>query len=106
MENNQEYIKPFFIERFSKRYEFEKTNLHDGISFILDCSFWKTIYTDIYITDYDFIIQEDLEKKGLCMLFYSKQGFTKTQKISTELFIDDELFEYVLDEFRKSLTMR
>ena len=79
--NNQEYIKAFVIHIISKRYGFEKTEIHEGMSFVLDCSFYKTKYEDIYITDYDFRNKEDLEKSDLSMLFYRKRGVMNTQMI-------------------------
>ena len=98
--NNQEYIKAFAIQNVSKCYGFKKTELHEGISFLLNCSFYKTKYDDIYITDYDFRNLDDLEKKDLSMLFYRKHGVMNTQMISNELLKDETAFNYALDSFR------
>ena len=98
--NNQEYIKAFAIHNVSKRYGFEKTEFHEGMSFVLHCSFYKTKYNDIYITDYDFRNADDLEKKDLSMLFYRKRGVMNTQIISNELLKDETAFNYTLDRFK------
>jgi len=97
---NKEYTKAFAIQNVSKRYGFEKTEFHEGMSFVLDCSFYKTKYNDIYITDYDFKNADDLEKKDLSMLFYKKHGVMNTQMISNELLKDETAFNYALDSFK------
>jgi hypothetical protein len=97
---NKEYTKTFTIHNFSKHYGFEKTEIHEGMSFVLDCSFYKTKYDDIYITDYDFRNEDDLEKNDLSMLFYKKRGVMNTQMISNELLKDKTAFNYALDSFR------
>ena len=99
--NNKEYTKGFAIQNVSKRYGFEKTEIHEGMSFLLNCSFYKTKYDDIYITDYDFRKADDLEKKDLSMLFYRKRGVMNTQIISNELLKDEIAFNYALDSFKK-----
>lgn len=99
-QNNQEYIKTFAIRNVSKRYGFERTELHEGMSFVLDCSLYKTKYENIYITDYDFRNADDLEKKDLSMLFYKKRGVINTQMISNELLKDETAFNYALDSFK------
>lgn len=98
--NNQKYTKAFAIQIVSKRYGFEKTELHEGISFVLDCSFYKTKYENIYITDYDFRNTDDLEKRDLSMLFYKKLGVMNTQMISNELLKDETAFNYALYIFK------
>ena len=98
--NKQEYTKAFAIHIVSKRYGFEKTELHEGMSFVLGCSFYKTKYDDIYITDYDFRNADDLEKRDLSVLFYRKRGVMNTQMISNELLRDETAFNYALDSFK------
>lgn len=99
--NNKEYIKSYTIQIVSKRYGFEKTELHERMSFVLDCSFYKTKYDNIYITDYDFRNDDDLEKRDLSMLFYRNPGVMNTQMISNELLKDETAFNYALDSFKK-----
>ena len=101
IKNDKGYIKAFAIENVSKRYGFKKTELHEVISFILNCSFYKTKYDDIYITDYDFTNDDDLEKKDLSMLFYRKNGVMNTQIISNGLLKDETAFNYVLYSFKE-----
>lgn len=98
--NNQEYTKAFAIHIVSKRYGFEKIKLYEGMSFVLGCSFYKTNHEDIYITDYDFRKEDDLEKRDLSMLFYRKRGVMNTQMISNELLKDETAFNYALDSFK------
>ena len=103
--NNQEYNKVFAIHIVSKRYGFEKIELHEGMSFVLDCSFYKTKYDNIYITDYDFRNADDLEKRDLSMLFYRKRGVMNTQTISNELLKDETAFNYALDNFKNKCSI-
>lgn len=98
--NIQEYNKAFAIRIVSKRYGFEKTELYEGMSFVMDCSCYKTKYENIYITDYDFRNADDLEKRDLSMLFYRKRGVMNTQIISNELLRDETAFNYALDSFK------
>lgn len=98
--NNKEYTKAFAIHIVSKRYGFEKKELHEGMSFLLGCSFYKTKYENIYITDYDFRNADDLEKRDLSMLFYQKCDIMNTQIISNELLKDETAFNYALDSFK------
>ncbi|AGO47357.1 hypothetical protein Phi19:1_gp067 [Cellulophaga phage phi19:1] len=97
--NKEEYNKSFVIKNVSKRYGFEKTELSEGISFVLNCSFYKTKYDNIYITDYDFRNYDDLEKKDLSMLLYRCSGVVNAQVISNTLLIDENAFNFVLDNF-------
>ena len=98
--DNKEYIKAFSIHNVSKLYGFEKTEFYEGMSFVLDCSFYKTKYDNIYITDYDYKNQDDLEKKDLSMLFYRKAGVMNKKMISNELLKDETAFNYALDSFK------
>jgi len=99
-----EYVKGYILKDVSQKYMFELTEIYEGDSFLLHCSFYQTKYKDIYITDYDFRNRYDLEKKGLSMLFCRKNSRMNTQMISNELFKDEELFNEVLDTFKKEIT--
>jgi len=100
IETKNEYKKRFAIKIASKHYGFKKTEFHDRMSFVLNCSFWQTKYENIYITDYDFINSDDLEKKGQSMLFYRKKGVMKYQIIINDILNNETLFNYALDRFK------
>jgi hypothetical protein len=95
------YKKVFTLKTLSKFHGLKETPLYEGLSFVLGCSVHRVKYDDIYITDYDFINLDDLEKKGLSMLFYRNKGVFNSQKVSNEMLKDEKLFKYALDSFKK-----
>jgi len=94
-------MKKYITEKVCKRYGFEKERIDAGISFLLDCSFWKTEYESIYITDFNFTNDEDLENKDCSMIFLRKPGLVRSQIISNDVLQDEKIFKYVLGEFKK-----
>ena len=97
----KEYVKQFTLREISDRYNFEKTDVIQGMSFVLNCIFLKTKYDNTYITDYDLRSDEDLEKKDLSMLFYKNKGVFNSQIISNVLLKDENLFNETLESFNK-----
>jgi hypothetical protein len=94
---NTEYIKAFDLSFMSACYGFKQVSGWVGSMFVLNCTIWETRYQHIYITDYDFNNDEDLEKKGLCALFYGRGGRMLT--ITNELLKDENAFNQALEVF-------
>ena len=62
-----------------------ETEINEGLSFALGCSFRKTKYKNIHITNYDFINKNDLREKDLSILVYIDCGFVNTKFISNSI---------------------
>jgi hypothetical protein len=91
--------KPYAIQKNSDVYGLKKTDKSVETSALLDCSFWLTKYEDIYVTDYDFNTNEDLEEKGILMLYFMKGNFRAYQKFSIVLLENQEQFNQFLELF-------
>jgi hypothetical protein len=98
--NNKQYKKQFILREICANYGFEKIDLHQGSSLILDCSFYKTNHEGIYITDYDFKTDTDLEEKDVSNLLYRKDGVRHLMILSNTLLKDKSVFEMVLCDFK------
>lgn len=102
------YKKPFAISKNANRLGLKKTEKRMGVSFSLECAFYETKYENIYITDYDTAKDEDLEKRGLVMLYHREHNIVnqtsiiKVNKliITSELLDNDTEFNNILDNFK------
>ena len=93
--------KTFTLKTIARIYSLKETLIYEGSSFALNCSFYITKYDHIYITDYDFNNSDDLEKRGLSMLFYRNHVFFNSKTITDEILKDKKIFKCVLDQFKK-----
>jgi len=93
------YTKEYTLLKASEQLGFTRTEITQGSSLLLNCSFYETKFKNIYITDYDLRNDNDLEKKGLSMLFYKDRAFLGA-RISNELFEYVQEFDRILEYFK------
>ena len=69
-----------------------------GMSNLLDCSFWETDYSSVFITDYNIITDTDLRPNDLFMIFMLGCG----SKLLSKLFIEAQnegSMKLMIDDF-------
>ena len=94
-----DYIKPHKLNQFAEPLGLTEVVIHEGMSFVLGCRFYKTKHDDILITDYDFENQSDSERNDLYFLFYRKNRLFASQVISGMALEDVDVFKFVVSEF-------
>lgn len=105
---NEPQYPTLLIADVSDSLSLTKTDISIGVSFDVGCSFWKTKYDNIYLTDYNLHWDEFsggiekanlLKDKGIVTLFYKNKGIFMYEKISLSLLNDTEIMLKEIDSF-------
>jgi len=68
-------------------YKLVDAKISHGMSFVLNCKFWKTKYDNIFITDYDIFNHKKLDD-DLYIMFKKQKGYFYYTMFSRELIED------------------
>lgn len=72
-ENDLRIESKFALQKVMLRLCYEKTQIYNGRSFIYDCSYYKTEFENVYITDHYMLNDAALNNKT-CIAFNKRTG--------------------------------
>jgi len=91
--------KQFKTKKACDLLGFQELNVSVGLSAMFECVFFKTNFDHVYITDYDLNKLEDLEEKGLSMLFYNDGKKIAFHYISNEFMDNRNYLQHEIKSF-------
>jgi len=103
VKNKYDMKKEFNISDFSDKLFLNKTDKTFGVSFVTNCSFWETIYDNVYLTDYNLNYSETesidkanlLKDKEIFTIFYKKEDVFISEQISA-CFLEAEHIDFIM----------